>query len=208
MGGYFLRCRHCRAALLGAALAQGAASMAHAGNTLPTGGHYVEGSGAIAGNGDTLSVTQAGQTGIIDWQSFSIGAGHTVAIDNGAGATLNRVTGADLSRIDGLLSATGSTYLINRNGIVVGPGGKVVTGGSFVGSTRDITNEDFLNGGANRFSGSGDGDVVNQGTIRAEGGDAVLIGRNVSNSGSVDAPRGTAAMAAGNDVVLQPVGGR
>lgn len=207
MGRYFLRCRHCRAALLGVALTQGAAASVQAGEALPTGGQYVAGNGAIAGNGDTLSVTQAGQTGIIDWQSFSIGAGHTVTIDNGAGATLNRVTGADLSRIDGLLSATGSTYLINRNGIVIGPGGKVVTGGSFVGSTRDITNEDFLNGGADRFSGGGNGDVVNQGAIRAEGGDAVLIGRNVSNSGSVEAPEGTAAMAAGNDIVLQPVGG-
>ena len=207
MGGYFFRCRRCRAVLLGAVLAQGAASAAYAADALPAGGHFVAGTGSIAGDGNALAISQSGNTGIIDWNSFSIGSGHSVTIDNGSGATLNRVTGSDLSRIDGLLSATGSAYLINRNGIVVGPGGRVVTGGSFVGSTRDISNEDFLNGGADRFSGASAGDVVNQGTIRAEGGDAVLIGRNVTNSGSIDAPEGTAAMAAGNDVVLQPVGG-
>ncbi len=207
MGGYFFRCRRCRAVLLGAVLAQGAASAAYAADALPTGGHFTAGSGSIAGDGSALAVSQSSNTGIIDWNSFSIGSGRSVAIDNGSGATLNRVTGSDLSRIDGLFSATGSAYLINRNGIVVGPGGQVITGGSFVGSTRDISNEDFLNGGAGRFSGTSSGDVVNQGTIRAEGGDAVLIGRNVWNSGSIDAPEGTAAMAAGNDVILQPVGG-
>ncbi|WP_339613877.1 MBG domain-containing protein [uncultured Parvibaculum sp.] len=193
--------------LLGAVLAQGTASAAYAADGLPTGGHFTAGTGSIAGDGSALAVSQSSNTGIIDWNSFSIGSGRSVAIDNGSGATLNRVTGSDLSRIDGLFSATGSAYLINRNGIVVGPGGQVITGGSFVGSTRDISNEDFLTGGAGRFSGTSSGDVVNQGTIRAEGGDAVLIGRSVSNSGSIDAPSGTAAMAAGNDVILQPVGG-
>jgi filamentous hemagglutinin family protein len=193
--------------LLGAVLAQGAASAAYAADALPTGGHFTAGTGSIAGDGSALAVSQSSNTGIIDWNSFSIGSGRSVVIDNGSGATLNRVTGSDLSRIDGLFSATGSAYLINHNGIVVGPGGQVITGGSFVGSTRDISNEDFLNGGAGRFSGTSSGDVVNQGTIRAEGGDAVLIGHNVSNSGSIDAPEGAAAMAAGNDVILQPVGG-
>ncbi|NIJ41979.1 filamentous hemagglutinin family protein [Parvibaculum indicum] len=207
MGGYFFRCRRCRAVLLGAVLAQGAASAAHAADALPTGGHFTAGVGSIGGDDNSVAVSQSSNTGIIDWNSFSIGSGHSVVIDNGAGATLNRVNGSDLSRIDGLLSATGSAYLINRNGIVIGRGGKVVTGGSFVGSTRDISNEDFLNGDADRFAGTSSGDVVNQGTIRAEGGDVVLIGRNVSNSGSIDAPEGTAAMVAGNDVVLQPVGG-
>ncbi|MBO6678243.1 filamentous hemagglutinin N-terminal domain-containing protein [Parvibaculum sp.] len=182
-------------------------SAAHAADTLPTGGEYHAGNGTIAGDGASLSVTQSTRTGIIDWNSFSIGAGNSVAIDNGTGATLNRVTGGDLSQIDGLLSATGSAYLINRNGIVIGSGGRVVTGGSFVASTRDISNEDFLDGGADSFSGTSAGDVVNRGTIRAEGGDAVLIGRNVTNSGSLEAPEGTAAMAAGDSVLLQPVGG-
>lgn len=207
MGGHFFRCRCCYAILLGVAIVQGVASAAHAADALPAGGHFTAGTGSITQNSSAVSISQSSNTGIIDWNAFSIGLGHSVAIDNGSGATLNRVTGADLSRIDGLLNATGSAYLINPNGIVIGPGGKVVTGGSFVGSTRDITDQDFLDGGANSFAGSSSGDVINQGTIHAQGGDAVLIGRNVTNSGTIDAPEGAAAMAAGNNIILQPVGG-
>src|SRR5665213_963335 len=78
---------------LGAPMAVGLQSAALAGG-LPSGGHYV------AGNG------------IIDWTNFSIGAKKSVTFDNGSGATLNRVTGGNLSKIAGSLNATGTLYLI------------------------------------------------------------------------------------------------
>jgi hypothetical protein len=62
---------------------------------LPQGGHYVAGSGSIAQNGANLSITQSGSRGIIEWNDFSIGSGHTVSINNGTGATLNRVRHRD-----------------------------------------------------------------------------------------------------------------
>ncbi|MGH6989635.1 MAG: hypothetical protein ACREE3_07045, partial [Stellaceae bacterium] len=37
-------------------------------------------------------------------------------------------------------------------------------------------------------------------------GDAILVGNSVTNSGTLSAPNGTADMAAGNEIVLQPVG--
>ena len=104
---------------------------AEAAGTLPSGGHFMAGTGGIATSGVKTTVTQSSQRGIVDWNSFSIGKGNTVQFDNGSGATLNKVTGGSLSTIAGRLTATGSVYLINPNGVVVGPGGKVMTGGTF-----------------------------------------------------------------------------
>ncbi len=50
-----------------------------------------------------------------------------VYIGNGQGAILNRVTGPKLSLIEGQLKASGSVYLINPQGIVVGPHGTIAT---------------------------------------------------------------------------------
>ena len=66
----------------------------------------------------------------IDWIGFSIGGKSRVSFDNGSGATPNRVTGGNLSRIAGSLHATGSLYLINSQGVIVSGTGKVITGGN------------------------------------------------------------------------------
>ena len=193
-----------------AALAMALVPAAHAQTApaLPQQGTFSAGNGAIgSGANGVLTVTQTSNRGVIDWRSFSIGAGGTVSIANGAGATLNRVTGGALSRVDGLLKATGSVYLINPAGIVVGSGGQVLTGGSFVASTRDIANGAFMAGGAMTAAGTGTGSVVNQGAIVARDGDVVLIGRSASNEGSIAAANGTATLAAANTVLLTTVGG-
>ncbi len=154
-----------------------------------------------------MTINQSSTHGIIDWHSFSIGSGNLVQFNNGSGATLNRVTGGNLSQIEGNLSATGSVYLINPQGIVIGPGSKIVTNGSFVASTRDVSNGAFLQGGPMTASGTSNGDVVNAGVITSKTGNAILVGRSVSNSGTISAPSGRATLAAGNEILLQPVDG-
>ena len=94
-----------------------ASKPAIAGGALPTGGQYVAGQGLISGSNNALTINQTSSHGIINWQGFSIGNGNIVQFDNGTGATLNRVTGGNLSQIDGSLKATGSIYLINPQGI-------------------------------------------------------------------------------------------
>jgi len=192
--------------LLATTMLSGLATPALA-QTLPSGGRYVVGAGAIGTAGAAMTVGQSSDRGIIDWQGFSIGAANKVAFENGSGATLNRVTGGNLSSIAGQLSATGSVYLVNPNGVVVGPGGQVLTGGSFVASTRDVPNDQFMAGGTLTFSGSSNGTVSNAGSITAKNGDVVLIGAAASNSGAISAPNGTAALAAGKQVLLAPAGG-
>ena len=158
---------------------------AQAGPVLPTGSKVVAGSVAVTTPSPSqLTVNQTSTKAIIDWQGFSIGSGGAVQFNNGSGATLNRVTGSTVSSIDGLLSATGSVYLINANGVVVGKTGVVNTGGTFVASSLDVTNAQFLSGGDLTFSGTSNAAVVNYGKIGSLGGDVALFAAKVDNQGT------------------------
>jgi filamentous hemagglutinin family protein len=179
---------------------------------LPTGGEVAAGSATVgAASPTSLTVTQTSARAILNWKSFSVGDGASVRFDNGRGATLNRVTGGDLSRLDGRLSASGSVYLINPAGVIVGNNGLISTGGTFLASSLDLPDASFLAGGGLTFSGSGDAGVVNLGRITATSGDILLIARSVENSGTLDAASGTVGLAAGTQVSLadaQGAGGR
>src|SRR4051812_44979704 len=61
--------------------------LATAGGGLPGGGRYVSGSGKFGHSGNRLVIDQRSMRGIIDWQSFSVGSGQTVQINNGFGTT-------------------------------------------------------------------------------------------------------------------------
>ncbi|WP_116137219.1 filamentous hemagglutinin N-terminal domain-containing protein [Trinickia diaoshuihuensis] len=179
-----------------------ASSLSYAG-PLPSGGKFVAGSGSISNNGNSLTINQTSDRGIVDWNSFSIGNGYRVAFTNGAGATLNRVAAGAVSTIMGALTATGTVYLINPQGIVVGPSGTVTTGGRFVASTLDVDNAAFMAGGSLTLTGKRSGSVVNFGKIGSTNGDVFLIAQGaVENLGSISAPQGTAELAAGKSVLL------
>ena len=110
-----------------------------AGPALPTGGVVTAGAASIGDpSAGALTINQTSSRAIVDWSSFSIGAGGAVQFNNGSGATLNRVTGSvGLRRSTACSSATGSVYLINPNGVIIGKSGVVNVGGSFVASTLD-----------------------------------------------------------------------
>ena len=158
-------------------------------------------------SGGNLRIIQGSQRAIIDWNAFSIQNGEMTQFRQpGAGAAvLNRVQGGVISRIDGALKANGNVFLLNPNGIVVGPTGTIDVGG-FVGSTLDVSDSEFLAGGDLRFRGSSQAAVVNLGSISATDGDIFLMAATVDNSGFIKAPRGTVGLAAGNDVFLKESG--
>ena len=91
----------------------------------PTGGAVVAGGATIGSAGPTLTVNQSTQNAIINWQQFSIAGGEATKfiVPNSSSATLNRVVGGNPSAIYGTLQSNGALYLVNPNGIVVGPGG-------------------------------------------------------------------------------------
>jgi len=169
---------------------------------LPGGGKVVAGQATIGTpDGSNLTIRQGSAKAIIDWDGFSIGTGGTVWFDNGRGATLNRVTGGSVSSIDGRLGASGSVYLLNPNGVIIGEQGVVDVGGSFVGSTLGLSNQAFLTGGPLTLGGASTAAVVNLGHVGALGGDVVLAGYSVVNRGSI-ASGGTAGLLAGQAVLL------
>jgi filamentous hemagglutinin family protein len=169
-------------------------------SVLPEAPTVVHGDVTITPNGPDLTVRQSTPFGIVNWNSFSIGAGQGVHFDNGRGATLNRVTGDAISRIDGTLSATGSVYLLNRNGVIIGENGRVLTGGDFLVATRDIADADFLNGGGFALVGDSRGGVTNLGQISSLGGNVLLAGYTVENKGSIDAATGRVGLVAGQHI--------
>ncbi|OYX06895.1 MAG: filamentous hemagglutinin, partial [Rhizobiales bacterium 32-66-8] len=181
-----------------------AGAQAQQAGALPTAGSVVSGAAAISSPSTTsVLVKQSSKNAILNWGSFSIGAGNAVRFENGSGATLNRVTGLSRSQIDGALTATGSVYLVNPNGITVGPTGAITTGGSFVASTHDVSDAAFMAGGDLTFRGTSTATVINYGSIGALGGDVALIARTVENAGAITAPNGTAALAAGYEVLVR-----
>lgn len=188
---------------------------------LPQGGAVVASPGtnaSIATSGTQMTITQSSKGAIINWNNFSIGTGYgvTFAYDNVSSVTLNRVTGGSASLINGSLrtdgnpSGNGSVFIINPAGITFGGGAQVSVGG-LVASTMDISDANFLAGvasGAYQFepmttSGSQAVTVDMGGQITADpGGTVALIGRQVSNSGTISAAGGSVLFGSAQNVTL------
>ncbi len=172
---------------------------------LPTGGSVTHGTATIgAPQGGTLNINQASNRAIINWNSFSVGAGGTVNFNqpSASAATLNRVTGATPSSIAGAINAPGTVLLVNPNGIAITPTGTVNTG-SFAASTLDIKNSDFLAGNY-KFTGNGSSaTVTNAGRINvSDGGFAALLGGRVANDGVISARLGKVGLGSGEMITL------
>jgi filamentous hemagglutinin family protein len=173
----------------------------------PSGATVTSGSGSIANNGATTTITQTSDKLAINWQSFNIGKGETVNfLQPGTNSVaLNRVVGSSGSAIYGALNANGKVFLINPNGILFARGSQVNVGG-LVASTLQLTDSDFL-AGRYSFAGTGTGSVSNEGTIHvADGGYVALLGNKASNEGVILANKGTVAMAAGKETTLDFTG--
>ncbi len=170
-------------------------------SVLPTDGVVVAGKASVGQQGGSLTITQTSNRAVIDWKSFSVSAGNTVnVLQPGSGsALLNRVTGNDVSDLSGALNSNGQLFLVNRNGILIGPDGKVDARGGFIASTLDIANDDFMAGRLD-FRGSGSGSVVNRGVIT--GGAVALLGSRVANLGTIASPMGRVAIGAAQQATL------
>ncbi|WP_258052330.1 MBG domain-containing protein [Mesorhizobium sp. INR15] len=141
---------------------------------------------------------------MVNWQSFSIGAGARVDIDQPTSTStmLNRVTGSTKSTISGQLNANGQVFLVNPNGIAISKTGKVSAAG-FVGSSLDISDDDFK-AGKLKFKGKGaSAAVANEGAVSiGRGGYAALIGGSVDNAGSITVPLGKVGLGSGEQAAL------
>ena len=170
----------------------------------PSGSVVVAGSASIGGTASALVINQSSSRAVIDWNSFSIGAGESTSFHfygpaGSASAVLNRVSaGAGPSVINGLLNSFvgggnvvgGTVYVLNPNGLIIGSQGAINVG-SFVGTTLSLNNRSFMQGGSALTLGGPNpalestASVNNQGNINALGGDIFLVAQQVENSGSL-----------------------
>ena len=171
----------------------------------------VGGAATIQGQGSpAVIVNQSSSSAVINWNTFNIRANESVRFNqpSSSSVALNRVTGGlGPSEIMGTLTANGRVFLINRDGILFGPGSVVNTAG-FLATTHDIKNADFMAGRYNfNIPGRPDASIVNQGRITAtSGGFAALVAPGVRNSGTITATLGTVALASGNSFTLDIYG--
>lgn len=156
--------------------------------------------------GSTLTINQTQAQATIDWSSFNIAPDSVVIFNQKQGGVpqsqwtaLNRIHDANPSLVFGKIQADGKVYLINRNGILFGPGSQVNLH-SLVASNLNITDANFQNGklrfttdpyDAGQVALSNDAYVSNYGTIETgSGGSVFLVGPNAVNAGKVSAPSG------------------
>ncbi len=178
---------------------------------MPTGGQIQSGQGAIAQNGKTMTVTQNSGKMAVDWTQFNIAKDEAVkfAQPGRDAVALNRITGGQKSVIDGALSANGNLLLVNPNGVVFSKTATVDVG-SLVASTAQLNDpfmKSFAGSTANLNLTIGEGNtstILNEGTIKAQGGLVALHAAQVENTGTISNPGGTVALAAAKQLTLSP----
>ncbi len=159
----------------------------------------VRGNVTFSQDGNRL-VVRASNGAIIEYDRLSIEAGQIMQFiqPSSTSRVLNRVTGSELSRIDGTLLSNGIVYLVNPQGFRIG-GGAVINVGGFFAAAGAMSNSDFV-AGRNRFTNLV-GEVTNEGLIQAQS--VALVGQYVANRGTIDVGDGYVAMGAGDKVYIQ-----
>ena len=196
--------------------------------SLPTGGNIIQGIDSIRElSTSQMEITQNAPKAVIHWETFDIGSQSSVNFNqqgNSGWAALNTIGSASTSQIHGKLTADGTVYLINQNGIFFGPSAQVnvhsLTASSLNLSSSSIieglteSESAFVNGYSDNTgdypsitffneNGTGGGSVENSGAITAgNGGQVFLIGGKAVNSGTITAQSGMVVLAAGDTVTL------
>jgi filamentous hemagglutinin family protein len=145
------------------------------------------------------------QDAVLQWNSFNIASGESTVFHQPSATSIvfNNINNANPTTIFGSLQANGIVVLENQSGFYFGPNAFVKAGGLVV-TTAAIN--PWSSGGSAGWSFDGPptaSPIVNYGCLEtASGGSLFLIGKEIQNQGTVAAPGGTAALVAGQQVLL------
>ncbi|QIM50725.1 filamentous haemagglutinin family protein [Hydrogenophaga crocea] len=178
--------------------------------------------------GNQAFVNQVGNKAILNWQSFNVGAGHSVQfrqvqdlagnqlVPGASFTTLNRIWDINPSVIAGSIGQApgqkANVIMVNTNGIAF-MGGSQVNLNSFTASSLNIADrfitESFVPGdGVAQFQGDTGFIKVFEGAQISAGnfGRVMLLAPTVVNRGEVKAPDGQVIAAAASKVYLSSAG--
>jgi filamentous hemagglutinin family protein len=153
----------------------------------------------------TLMITTSEKSHIF-WEDLSIAEGELTEIIQPSSdcCVVIQVENDSPSIISGTLKSNGHLFLINPNGIFIETGG-CVEASAFTASTLPACACTLLSGTEEVFfQGESSNAVINNGRIKSLLQDTCLIGHQIENKGAIDAPLGTAILAAGNHVIWKP----
>nr|VFJ65232.1 MAG: filamentous hemagglutinin family N-terminal domain-containing protein [Candidatus Kentron sp. DK] len=172
-----------------------------------------EGEQVIAGQVDvsrpdarTTVIDQTSHRAIVGWNRFDLAKDELAKFNQPSASSviLNRIGGQDPSRIFGTIDANGQVFLVNPRGIFFSPTAQV-SAASFLASTLDIADEDFMAGNYTFAAPDGvdPGAIINYGLMEAAtGGSVTLMGGAVRNEGIIIANQGYVTLAAGRKATL------
>lgn len=170
----------------------------------PNGAQIVNGQVTINTSTPGVTTVTNSPNAIINWQNFSIAQNELTQFiqQNGQSAVLNRIIGQNPSEILGQLASNGKVFLINPNGIVFGAGSVIDTQG-LIASSLNLSDQDFLSGNYHFMAGSGAGNILNEGIIRAgKDGNIILIAPQIQNNGIIKSDGGSITLAAGQELTI------
>ena len=147
-------------------------------------------------SGPTLTVT-APDKAILNWNAFgsgsdNIGFADTVAykLPTSSSSVLNVVSGGAATTIDGTLTSNGKVYILNPNGIVIGPGGRIEVPSLILSSVDNVfaAQFEFINSGklpSESGIRSASGNITINGTAILTIDNALFISKDIAINGGL-----------------------
>ncbi|VVE66997.1 Heme/hemopexin-binding protein [Pandoraea anapnoica] len=168
-----------------------------------------------------VNVQQTADKAILNWETFNVGRNTSVNFAQQSDwSVLNRVNdpNARPSRIQGQIHGDGTVLILNRNGVIFGGTSQVDTR-NLVAAAAKMTDAQFTTNGLYGANGTAPTFTDALGKVEVQaganivtrtptsvtqgGGYVMLVGREVSNAGTIVTPQGQVALAAGDSFVIR-----
>ncbi|MFK0379573.1 filamentous haemagglutinin family protein [Pandoraea sp. NPDC090278] len=173
-------------------------------------------------NGKTnVNIQQTADKAILNWETYNVGRNTSVNFAQQSDwAVLNRVNdpSARPSQIQGAIHGDGTVMILNRNGVIFGGTSQVDTRNLVVAAAK-MSDAQFRTGGLYGASGTTPSFTDALGNVEVQaganiatrtptsvtqgGGYVLMLGKQVSNAGTIVAPQGQVAMSAGDSFVIR-----